>query len=114
MNRSPLATLAILTSTAAFVIGCRAISPRRDSPDPLVYPETRKDPVVEVYHGVEVANPYRWLEDADSSATRAWVARQNALTEGFLADLPARARIASRLKELINYPRYSAPSKHGP
>lgn len=114
MNRRALATLAILASMATFVIGCRVTGSHRSGRDPLVYPEARKSPVVEVYHGVDVADPYRWLEDADSPATGAWVARQNALTEGFLDGLSARARIASRLKELIDYPRYSAPSKHGP
>jgi len=113
MSRKTLATLAMLASTATLVIGCGVTSTHRPGRNPRVYPKARKDPVVEVYHGVEVADPYRWLEDADSAATQAWVARQNALTEEFLSGIPARAQIASRLKELINYPRYSSPSKHG-
>jgi prolyl oligopeptidase len=80
---------------------------------PLVYPEARKDSAVDLYHAVEVADPYRWLEDAESAETQAWVAKQNALTQGLLNDIPARARIASRLTELMNYPRYSSPAKHG-
>ena len=44
----------------------------------IKYPETQKGDVVEDYHGTQVADPYRWLEDLDSDETRAWVAAQNA------------------------------------
>ena len=59
----------------------------------LPYPETRRDEVVDDYHGTQVADPYRWLEDADSPETAAWVAAQNELTFGFLESIPARDRL---------------------
>ncbi|HLG65529.1 MAG TPA: hypothetical protein VKY19_26630 [Ktedonosporobacter sp.] len=45
---------------------------------------TRRDNVVEDYHGISVADPYRWLEDARSEETRAWAQAQNALTRQYL------------------------------
>jgi prolyl oligopeptidase len=75
------------------------------------YPEARRDTVVDNYHGIEVADPYRWLEDPESSETLAWVEKQNVLTERFLAAAPQRERIRKRLTELWDYPRYSAPSR---
>lgn len=77
----------------------------------LTYPSARKDFTVEFYHGVKVADPYRWLEDADAPNPQAWVDQQNNLTADFLANLAARDKIKARLTHLMNYPRYSAPYK---
>lgn len=80
----------------------------------LQYPATRKVDHVETYHGVQVADPYRWLEDDTAPATARWVEAQNAVTFRYLAGIPYRDRLRSRLEELYNYPRYSAPSRTGP
>jgi prolyl oligopeptidase len=78
----------------------------------MKYPPARKGNVVDDYHGTRVADPYRWLEDADSEETRAWVKAQNELTFGYIRT-PARERIKDRLAELWNYPKYSIPYKKG-
>ena len=44
------------------------------------YPVTRRLDLVEVIHGHEIADTYRWLEDPDSAETAAWVEHQNAVT----------------------------------
>jgi prolyl oligopeptidase len=75
--------------------------------EPLHYPETRKDNVVDDYHGTKVADPYRWLEDTDSPETKAWVAAENKLTFGYLAGLPDRAGFRARLTSLLNFERFS-------
>ncbi|NIP88953.1 MAG: S9 family peptidase, partial [Gammaproteobacteria bacterium] len=63
------------------------------------------------YHGIEVADPYRWLEDLTSDATNAWIASQNAVSDPYLEALPMRAHFAARLAELIDYERYGIPAR---
>ncbi len=72
-------------------------------------PETRAEAVVDVLHGVEVADPYRWLEDQESPETRAWIDAQNAYTDAVLADLPARAALEARFQELMDIDRVQLP-----
>jgi len=113
MNEQSVWTSVILTLVAALGAGCHTLSATHTACRRPVYPQARKEAVVDVYHGVEVADPYRWLEDADSAETQAWVAQQNDLTEQFLARTGTRGKIKARLKALTNYPRYSSPSKQG-
>lgn len=77
------------------------------------YPETKKVDTVDNYHGTSISDPYRWLEDDHSDATRAWVTEQNKITDDYLAKIPFRNDIRKRLEELWNYPKTSAPVKHG-
>ena len=79
----------------------------------LDYPSANRGGVVDNYHGVEVADPYRWLEDPDSDATRAWVEAENAVTFGFLETIPERSRIGARITELWDYEKYGVPLKKG-
>jgi prolyl oligopeptidase len=79
----------------------------------ITYPESTRVDHVDVYHGVKVSDPYRWLEDLDSEQTRAWVTEQNKVTMGFLDAIPERNALRERLKELWNYERYTVPSKQG-
>ncbi|MEM7308007.1 MAG: prolyl oligopeptidase family serine peptidase [Planctomycetota bacterium] len=79
----------------------------------LEYPTTRKGEQVDVYHGVEVRDPYRWLEDLESDEVRSWVEAQSSTTLPFLASRPQRDRIAERLAELWNYERFSIPEVRG-
>jgi prolyl oligopeptidase len=80
---------------------------------PMKYPTTKKTEHTDEYHGVKVADPYRWLEDADSAETKAWVDAQNALTFSYLNEIPARAKIRDRLTKLWNYEKYGVPFKEG-
>lgn len=80
---------------------------------PLTYPTSRKGDQLDDYHGVKVADPYRWLEDLDSDETRNWVEAQNKLTNSFLNEIPARGRIRERLTRLWNYERFGVPFREG-
>ncbi len=79
----------------------------------LDYPETAHADTVDMLHGVEVPDPYRWLEEIDSEQTQAWIAEQNRLTFNYLSQIPARERIAERIAELWNYEKYDPPLKRG-
>lgn len=80
---------------------------------PNNYPPARKSDQVDDYHGVKVADPYRWLEDLDSEETRAWVEAENKLSFAYLAAIPARTALKDRLTKLWNYEKYGIPFKEG-
>jgi prolyl oligopeptidase len=77
------------------------------------YPVTKKVDSVDVYHGVEVPDPYRWLEDDMSAETADWVKAQNDVTFAYLDNIPYREKLKARLTELFDYERVYAPSKEG-
>ena len=77
------------------------------------YPETPQVAQTDHYHGVEVNDPYRWLEDPDSEATKEWVEAQNQVTFSFLENIPERKTIRERLTELWDYEKYGIPIKKG-
>ncbi len=76
-------------------------------------PITRRDTVIEDYHGSPVADPYRWLEDATSAEAQVWGEAQHALTQTYLEEIPVRERIQQRLTTLFDYPKYSVPRRRG-
>jgi prolyl oligopeptidase len=77
---------------------------------PSPYPPTWTDDVVETLHGVEIPDPYRWLEDADSPEVRAWVEAQNEYTRSVLDAVPDRARIHARLDALLQIGSIGTPA----
>ena len=77
------------------------------------YPETRKTDQADDYFGQKVADPYRWLEDDNSAETAAWVEAQNKVTFDYLAKIPAREPLKTRLTTLWNFERYGTPSREG-
>ena len=79
----------------------------------LVYPPSRTGTQTDDYHGTKIADPYRWLEDIDSSETHDWIAAQNKVTFGYLGAISGRDRIKQRLTEIWNYERYSSPQQYG-
>jgi prolyl oligopeptidase len=108
-------TLVACSLVAGSLVGCG----QGGGDDPLIrnvttmtqlsYPTTRRDAVVDDYHGTQVPDPYRWLEDPDSPETAAWVQAQNELSAGFLAAIPARERYRERLRELWDHERTGVP-----
>lgn len=79
----------------------------------ILYPQTKKVDQKDIHHGVEVADPYRWLEDDRSAETGEWVKAQNKVTDAFLSQIPYRKQLQDRLEKVFNYPKYSAPTEKG-
>jgi len=81
---------------------------------PFTYPTPRRSDQIDDYHGKQVADPYRWMEDPDDPETRAYVAAENEVTMPYLASLPEVAALRTRIAELWDTPRTGAPwSKAG-
>jgi prolyl oligopeptidase len=76
-------------------------------------PPTRQDNFREVLHGVEIVDPYRWLEDQDSPETRQWIDAQNRYTHSLLDGLPSRPLLQTRLSELMRIDTVGAPLEQG-
>ncbi len=77
------------------------------------YPVTKKVDHQDQYFGVNVADPYRWLEDDRAADTKDWVRRQNEVTDAYLGKIPFREQFRERLTELWNYEKFSAPFREG-
>ncbi len=77
------------------------------------YPDTTRINLVETLHGVQVADPYRWLEELDSPRTRDWIEAQNQVTFEFLGRIPQRDAIRQRLTALWDYEKVGVPIKEG-
>ena len=69
--------------------------------------------VVDVLHGVAVADPYRWLEDGDDPEVVGWAEAQNARTRAVLDALPARPALRAQLERLLRAPIAGAPRLAG-
>ena len=101
----------VMAICCIFLAACEQPSMKQDTV--FTYPDTEQDPVVDVYFGTEVTDPYRWLEDDMSAATGAWVDAQNAVTFAYLDTLPQKQAFAKSLARLLDYERESAPVDEG-
>ncbi|MCP4592874.1 MAG: hypothetical protein GY842_19230, partial [bacterium] len=82
--------------------------------DPGAYPASRRGPVVELLHGAEVADPYRWLEDEQSEETQTWVSAQNALTHATLERFAGvRQQVAAELEAVYGVDSVSSLYAYG-
>src|SRR4051812_31200768 len=98
---------------AALVVAALAAPAVTAQETKLKYPDTKKGSVTDDYHGVTVADPYRWLEDdvRKSKDVAEWVEAENKVTFGFLESIPQREAIKKRITDLYNYEKFSAPFK---
>ncbi|HSP63886.1 MAG TPA: prolyl oligopeptidase family serine peptidase, partial [Pyrinomonadaceae bacterium] len=111
---------ALLTLAALALVAMSLSTPLRlasaqggDGGPRLSYPETKKGEVVDDYFGTKVADPYRWLEDDNAPEVAAWVAAENKVTFGYLDKISYRPQLKDRLTKLLNYPKFSAPTRRG-
>ncbi|HYT20937.1 MAG TPA: prolyl oligopeptidase family serine peptidase, partial [Candidatus Polarisedimenticolia bacterium] len=69
--------------------------------------------VTDLYHGIEVVDPYRWLEDSESPRTRQWLAEQDKLWRSYLEGTPEREQIRQRIAQLLNVETCEVPRTAG-
>ncbi|MFH2095729.1 MAG: prolyl oligopeptidase family serine peptidase [Bacteroidota bacterium] len=79
----------------------------------MEYPLTKKVDTVDNYFGVNVPDPYRWLEYDTAADVAGWVQAQNEVTFGYLEKIPFRDQIRNRLTEVWNFPKQTIPFKKG-
>ena len=77
------------------------------------YPATRRVNHIDTIHGNAIADPYRWLENDRDPEVEAWVAKQAAVADAYLARVPYRAALLDRLDRVNNYERVSKPWRRG-
>ncbi len=100
------------TATALLAGGC-AMAPLSPGGATRSAPPTPALAHVDVYHGVSVQDPYRWLEALEDPQVHDWVSAQNAYTQPILAALPAREPFRKRLTDLWHYERFGASLSGG-
>lgn len=81
--------------------------------EPLHYPAAQRGSVVDDFHGVKVADPYRWMEDLDSPQTRAWVSAEGQLTDRYFATIEQRDSLRKRIATLYDYEKIGIPFREG-
>ncbi|MGB6745368.1 MAG: prolyl oligopeptidase family serine peptidase [Terracidiphilus sp.] len=72
-------------------------------------PDVEATPVTDDYFGTKIVDNYRWLEDAKSDQTRAFIDAENAYTNRYLEQAHIRSQIADDLDPLVNVTDTSAP-----
>jgi prolyl oligopeptidase len=76
-------------------------------------PHSNIENVTEVFHGMPVTDPYRWLEKKDSPSTREWIAAQTRYTRSYLDSIPGREQIRRRIRALVDVETYDSVQKVG-
>ena len=89
--------------------GCAAEEPGVNVPPP----QTERREVVETLHGVEIRDPYRWLEDQDAPQTRAWIDEQNHYTDALLKPLPGRDELETLVATVLQVDAIGLPNERG-
>lgn len=106
MNGKPMIVILAAAMAAVLILACGGQTG-------IDYPQTKKGDQVDDYFGTKVADPYRWLEDDQAAEVKQWVIAQNKVTDAYLEKIPFRETIRRRIRETLNYPRYSQPIKAG-
>lgn len=110
-----LASLALIAMALSMTLSTlpRPVSAHDGDNPKLAYPETKRGDVVDDYFGTKVPDPYRWLEDDNAPEVAAWVEAENKVTFGYLDKISYRPQLKDRLTKLLNYPKFTAPTRRG-
>jgi prolyl oligopeptidase len=105
-----LIVAAIAGAENASPTGGAHAAPTATPPGP---PKARVDAVIDELHGHKIPDPYRWMENADSPETQAYVRAQLAYTRSLLDPLPGREKIHARLTQLLSIGNVGTPQVGG-
>lgn len=105
--------LAACAGPAASTSAVAPAVPSQEGAHRMKYPATRAEPIVDTLHGVQVSDPYRWLEDEKASDVQGWMKAQDGLTREWLAKVPGRDALAKRFRELFYQEAISPPVRRG-
>ena len=97
----------------AILLGPVEGKPNASNEVDLTYPLTRRVEQVDSFHGVEVPDPYRWLEDQEAAETRDWIEVQNEYTDGIFEQIPGRGRLTSLATSLLKVDAMGTPRRRG-
>jgi prolyl oligopeptidase len=103
-------SILLFACALTMLVSCNS---QKETASASVYPTTKKVDTVDTYHGIQVPDPYRWLETDTSKETSDWVKSQNEVTFAYLKNIKYRDKVLKRLEEVFNYERLTAPSKEG-
>lgn len=104
----------IITAVILVLAACATQPPPPTAvPATSAVPVSRATPVTETLHGVEITDPYRWLEDQEAPATREWINQQNAYTDAVLAANGKPELFASRIREMQSTDKVGTPKFAG-
>ncbi|WP_371132987.1 hypothetical protein [Lutibacter sp.] len=104
--------IVLIAAFGVLAISCKETNSEKNQIQ-LTYPITKQVDTVTNYFGTNIKDPYRWLEDDRSAETGEWVNAQNQVSFNYLATIPYREELKSRLEKLWNYEKYGAPFKEG-
>jgi prolyl oligopeptidase len=111
--RRQLFALALISFASSSLLTSAALQGPRPSADgsaaPAGPPKTEINLVKETIHGVEISDPYRWLEDQNSPQTRSWINAENAYTDSLLAQIPGRDALRQKVSALLKIEIMNAP-----
>ena len=108
-----IAVLGILSGGSAHASDAAKTIEGRNGIELPAPPATATGTVTEDFHGTEIKDPYRWLEDAKSPQTRAWIDSQIRYTEEYLSQIKIREQIVADLTKLQRVDVYSVPAEYG-
>jgi prolyl oligopeptidase len=75
----------------------------------LLAPHTVAEPITETLHGIQIADPYRWLEDQHSPRTREWIREQTGYARVWLDAIPGRDSLRRCIAKLLSVTVYDKP-----
>lgn len=80
----------------------------------LKYPPAHRDETFfDDYHGTQVPDPYRWLEEPDTKPVKSFIKKQNKLFHSYISRCTEREYMEKRISDLLDFPKYSCPFKRG-